>query len=200
MTDTTDKALDARIIRANPTDGMYAVQDGGWVRYEALIDLRRECDALRAQLATAHSERDAAIAAMTEAARKRGEAEGKLAASEIAGVVEGWRDRALKAEAQLAKARADALREAHERLWDKLGGQCRLEACDIVEALINTPTPSAPSPEAVARAAWERAIAVAKAHKSTEGVIEALRKNMENPVIAACVMQRAGVAKAGGGE
>ena len=48
--------------------------------------------------------------------------------------------------AQLATARADALREAHERLWDKLGGQCRLEACDIVEALIDTPTPSAPSP------------------------------------------------------
>ena len=55
--------------------------------------------------------------------------------------------------AQLATARADALREAHERLWDKLGGQCRLEACDILEALIYTPTPSAPSPEAVARAA-----------------------------------------------
>jgi hypothetical protein len=51
MSDLTLEALDARIIRANPTDGMYAVQDGGWVRYEALIDLRRERDALRAQLA-----------------------------------------------------------------------------------------------------------------------------------------------------
>jgi hypothetical protein len=57
--------------------------------------------------------------------------------------------------AQLTKARADALRKAHERLWDKLGGQCRLEACDIVEALIYTP--SAPNPEAVARAALEDA-------------------------------------------
>jgi hypothetical protein len=30
MTDTTDKALDARIIRANPIAGMDAAPDGRW--------------------------------------------------------------------------------------------------------------------------------------------------------------------------
>jgi uncharacterized small protein (DUF1192 family) len=141
-------------------------------RVEALL---AERDALRAQLAKAHSERDAAIAAMSEAARKRGEAEGKLAASEMAGVVEGWRDRALKAEAALATARPDALREAAgcaENIRDcggldqdgvpYLDEDTHLHGAGIADsisqdilALIDTPTPSAPSPEAVARAALD---------------------------------------------
>jgi hypothetical protein len=113
--------------------------------------------------------------------------------------------------AQLAKARADALREAHERLWDKLGGQCRLEACDIVEALINTPTPStptpsAPSPEAAARAALVDAVAEAlhalswaKANLADYSFqIGEGRKDF--PVLDRALARAAIVAKAGDGE
>lgn len=57
---------------------------------------------VRADLYTkACAERDAAIAALSEAARRRGEAEGKLAASEMAGVLDGWIARAKAAEAKL---------------------------------------------------------------------------------------------------
>ena len=48
-----------------------------------------------------------ALANLADASRARGEAEGKLAASEMAGVVEGW-----KARAELAEAEAERLREA----------------------------------------------------------------------------------------
>ena len=60
----------------------------------------------------AEAERDAAIAALGEAARLRGEAEGKLLAAEMPGVLEGWMRRAEKAEAALQRARDDALEEA----------------------------------------------------------------------------------------
>ncbi len=97
-----------------------AAQDGIDARYHTIT-------ALRAQLAKAQSERDAAITALFEAARKRGEAEGKLAASEMAGVVDGWRDRALNAEAQLATARElIALLEED---------QARRDACQSPETL-----------------------------------------------------------------
>lgn len=62
----------------------------------------------------AEAERDAAVLAMENAARARGEAEGKLAASEMAGVVEGWRERALKAERERDAAVA---REAQIVAW-----------------------------------------------------------------------------------
>ncbi len=52
-------------------------------------------------LETLRSERDAAILRAIEHDRARGEAEGKLAMSEAAGIVEGWRERAEKAEAAL---------------------------------------------------------------------------------------------------
>jgi len=226
MTDTTDKALDALQERLKAHDdhpesasaqadaaiaALRVERDAAIAREKALlasnqeertalveaaVSLRRERDALRAQLAKAHSERDAAIAAMSEAARKLGEAEGKLAASEMVGVVEGWRDRALKAEASLATARADALREAHERLWDKLGGQCRLEACDIVEALIYTPF--APSPEAVARAALEWAAGELDGCNlglDPADMADDMRTAATDPATLAAI-----IAKAGGGE
>ena len=42
-----------------------------------------------------------ALANLADASRARGEAEGKLAASEMAGVVEGWKERAERAEAKV---------------------------------------------------------------------------------------------------
>ena len=57
---------------------------------------------LREKVARLTAERDAAIKALCEAATARGQAEGKLAASEMAGVVEGWKTRAKKAEAEIA--------------------------------------------------------------------------------------------------
>lgn len=64
-------------------------------------DPEAEITALRARLEAVERERDAAIAAMSEQARKRGEAEGRLQASELAGIVEGWKSRAERAEAAL---------------------------------------------------------------------------------------------------
>ena len=52
-----------------------------------------------------------ALANLADASRARGEAEGKLAASEMAGVVQGWQERAERAEAE-----AERLREALSKL------------------------------------------------------------------------------------
>ena len=46
-----------------------------------------------------------ALANLADASRAQGEAEGKLAASEMAGVVEGWKERAERAEAEAEKLR-----------------------------------------------------------------------------------------------
>lgn len=54
------------------------------------------------------AERDAAIREMSAWAREAGEAKGRLEASEMAGVVEGWKERAEAAEARLQMA-VDAL-------------------------------------------------------------------------------------------
>jgi hypothetical protein len=58
-------------------------------------------------------ERDEAIAHAAEQARLRGEAEGRLAASEMAGVVDDWRRRAEVAEAAVKRLRAE-IAEARE--------------------------------------------------------------------------------------
>ena len=54
----------------------------------------------KVEIARLTAERDAAIEAFTEAATMRGRAEGKLAASELPGIVDRWRDRAERAEAE----------------------------------------------------------------------------------------------------
>ena len=50
------------------------------------------------------AERHVFVAAVSEAARARGEAEGRLEASEAAGVLEGWIEKCAALEAKLAKA------------------------------------------------------------------------------------------------
>ncbi len=92
-------------------------------------------------------------------------------------------------------AERDALREAHERLWDKLGGQCRLEACDIVEALIYTPTPSAPSPEAVARAALEWALEETILWTNEDESLAAILTAAHDPATLAAIIAKAGEQK-----
>lgn len=54
----------------------------------------------------AEDARDKAIHQLSEISRALGEAEGKLAASEMAGIVEGWKARALTAEAEAEKLKA----------------------------------------------------------------------------------------------
>lgn len=66
--------------------------------------IRIDRDRLAAQLAEARKALDEAIKAAGEQAILRGEAEGKLAASEMAGIVDGWKRRAEAAEARLAEA------------------------------------------------------------------------------------------------
>lgn len=55
----------------------------------------------KARAEKAERERDEAIRALSEQSRLRGEAEGKLAASEMAGVVDGWKARAEAAEVKV---------------------------------------------------------------------------------------------------
>jgi len=171
MTDLTPEALDALQERLRRIEWGVTGEPcaAGNVDETAALEADTAITALRAQLAEVEAERDAAIASMTDAARKRGEAEGKLAASEMAGVVEGWRDRAIKAEAALATARADAVRDAAEAANEADSLELALHGpAKIVErilALIDTPSPSAPSPEAVARAALE-VVSKISAHQS----------------------------------
>ena len=90
-----------------------------WSNDPMLSEAADEITALRARLAEVERERDAAIVALSEQARKRGEAEGRLQASELPGIVEGWKSRAERAEAALATARRDAYEEA-AKICDKV--------------------------------------------------------------------------------
>jgi len=66
-----------------------------------------------AALRTLAAERDQLRRALSDAHRAQGEAEGKLAASEMAGVVERWKERAERAEAEAGRLR-EALRAVVE--------------------------------------------------------------------------------------
>ncbi|MFG1302116.1 hypothetical protein V5F49_20210 [Xanthobacter sp. V3C-3] len=80
-------------------------------RHEARIT--KYADAVaeqRALAATATRDRDEAIREMSEWAKKAGEAEGRLKASEWPDVVEGWRERAETAERERDEARAEVER------------------------------------------------------------------------------------------
>ncbi len=90
-----------------------------WLRTAVKIEdenarLRPVLASMALRVEKAEAERDAALKLLDETSRKLGEAEGKLAASEMAGVVEGWRERAEKAdEACRAGLRALSASEAH---------------------------------------------------------------------------------------
>lgn len=60
-------------------------------------------ETLRAELAVAKHNEKMALKEMGSWAREAGFAKGKLEASEMAGVVDEWRERALAAEAELEK-------------------------------------------------------------------------------------------------
>ena len=62
-------------------------------------------EAARAVISRLADERDQAINALSKAAEARGRAEGKLAASELPAIVDGWKARADKAEAEVERLR-----------------------------------------------------------------------------------------------
>lgn len=97
--------LQAEIARltAERDDWAYKFNEGCNTYSEMYVSLEK-----------AEDERDAAIKALCEAAKAKGQAEGKLAASEMAGVVEGWKTRAEKAEAERDQALARAAAAAME--------------------------------------------------------------------------------------
>ncbi|SFJ68289.1 hypothetical protein [Methylobacterium brachiatum] len=115
-----------KILSGEPAAGRAVTVMAGDLWEEART-LRAERDSYAASLA-------AAVVQISDLAQAKGEAEGRLRASEMAGAVEGWRERALKAEAEkdrlaadLRKARGerDAMREACARLiedgWVRAG-------------------------------------------------------------------------------
>ena len=72
----------------------------------AVIAILDALSSERAAREEAEGERDAALREMSKYAREAGEAIGKLETSELAGIVEGWKDRALAAEAQVSALQA----------------------------------------------------------------------------------------------
>lgn len=73
---------------------------------------------LEAETAKLRADMHTAMNAVAEAARARGEAEGKLAASETAGVLEGWIEKCAVLEAKLAKA-VDALTQIERAYYQE---------------------------------------------------------------------------------
>jgi hypothetical protein len=63
---------------------------------------------IRDRLAAAERGQKEAIAQMCKTARELGEAQGKLTASELPGIIDGWRERALDAERERDEARKEA--------------------------------------------------------------------------------------------
>lgn len=65
------------------------------------LEAADEIERLRAEVERLQEEKAVAIKLLSDASRAQGVAEGKLAGSEIAGVVEGWRERAKRAEKEV---------------------------------------------------------------------------------------------------
>jgi len=82
---------------------------------QTVIDMRDTIRALSAERDALKQSLEKAVLACGEQARARGEAEGKLAASEMVGVVDGWKDRA-----EAAEAARDTLKAGVARLRDAL--------------------------------------------------------------------------------
>lgn len=80
--------------------------------YEKISDQRAELDSLNLALTEA-------IRLMGAYARDAGEAKGKLEGSEIAGAVEGWKNRAVKAERELDLRRSSGLGGSLVDRWVK---------------------------------------------------------------------------------
>jgi len=113
---------------------MLNVRNGVTVSRSMLAMIADELDAEHAAHAETKRERDEAIKAAGDQAILRGEAEGKLAASEMAGIVDGWkrraeayrnqRDEALKALEPFAKAadNFDGFKIVNDEEWFAYGG------------------------------------------------------------------------------
>jgi hypothetical protein len=82
------------------------------------------------------AERDEALTQMTAYAREAGFAKGALDASEMAGVVEGWKARAEAAEAENARLR-EAVALARTCLWNAGESRAVLHALDTINAALN---------------------------------------------------------------
>jgi uncharacterized protein YhaN len=183
-------------------------KNGDWVRYEDYQALQAERDALQAQLA----ERDKACAEWSEVSQrnyqraKTAEADRdqwrsmwekeqtdneQLQAQLADGSfyqekdIDAMIDRAQRAEAQLAKAREDALREAADFIKAKQAQQKM--ACVVwpeeILALIDTPTP-APSPDDLVKAA--------------EMMVKAYREESDQTITAFYALEDAIAAMKGG--
>ena len=73
-----------------------------------LTTCEKECNRLHREMERLRKALAGALANLADASRARGEAEGKLAASEMAGVLEKWKDRAERAERAETRALAQA--------------------------------------------------------------------------------------------
>lgn len=100
----------ALLFEENHTEANYDLTDALVNAAPSLITAARERDEAQRELAECRSARDEAIKLMSEYARQAGDAKGRLEMSETAGIVEGWRERTEKAEAQ----RDEALRRVEE--------------------------------------------------------------------------------------
>lgn len=121
MTKSTDDRRRSRSEAPAPPDHRELVErlrdaeriDRSW--HEMLDGRDDEIKALQSELAEVKAERDAALRECTTWAREAGLAKGKLDASEMAGVVEGWKVRAERAESSLLAAQDIAQTEALKR-------------------------------------------------------------------------------------
>jgi hypothetical protein len=119
----------------------------------------QDIDLLLSAEAEARAGLNAALKECSAYARKAGEAQGRLDASELAGVVEGWRERAESAEASLAQAR-EQLAEASVEVR-----AYRLALKDTASAMLKKAGPTL-GDVASAEAAMKRA---AKLHAKLTG-------------------------------
>ena len=145
----------AEYMQRNGYSGVYASPNGGAVFYRdrnpldelaALesenADQKRERESTRDRLAQLESENADLRARLSEAHRQIGLLEGKLEASEMAGVVEGWRERAEKAEADNAALRTerDEAESLLKRIDKAIGYDLLMEKQDHAEAILSLRT------------------------------------------------------------
>lgn len=93
--DTSRRAIDACLHHGSP----------GW-HNKLLRAVADERDAARAEIERLNNAMMKAVNQISDLAARLGQAEGRLAASELVGVVEGWKARAEKAEAERDEALA----------------------------------------------------------------------------------------------
>lgn len=164
MADPTDAELDRLVERNNryiaSLRGENELKCGNGMASFALEESTTAITAMRARIAELEAFQQQAIKQVCELAREAGEAKGKLEASELPGIVDGWREKCERLERRVAELEAcidlvipdDCKSQLHEDATNLVKLQARVaeleadraEWVEVERLRMGKPTPPTP--------------------------------------------------------